>query len=332
MGLWSGLNDVTRNTATVTGLKSGEKAFGNIGNTVSIDMRASKQWVQTQFGYGLSNRLYQHRILFTKTTGMNKKGWAFSFSGTLRFSDEGYIPGTFYRSESAFMGIDKKTGDGNILSLLALGSHVNSGKQAPVLKESAELLQTSLYNPYWGYQSGKKRNANVNNHFQPVLILTDEYRINNQSTLVSTIGFIAGSRSSTAPDWYQAADPRPDYYRYLPGYQTDDVLQQDVATAIAANIGLQQINWDHLYEVNRNSFATLSNANGMAGNDYSGLRSHYILEQRIAGLQRAGMNTVFTTRIGSDALFSSGLSFQAQQTHSPKSPPRPCSGRYYRAR
>jgi hypothetical protein len=313
----------------VNGLRSSEKSFGSIGSTGNIDMRASKQWVQTQFGYGLSNRLYRHRALFTKSTGMNQKGWAFSISGTLRYSDEGFVPGTFYRSESAYIGIDKKTGEGNVLSLLLFGSHVNSGKQGPVLKASVDLLQTHLYNPYWGYQAGQKRNANVTNSFQPVIILTDEFRINNQSSLVTTIGVVSGTKSSTALDWYKARDPRPDYYRYLPGYQADSVLQQTVANRITTHIDQQQVDWDDLYAVNRNSYETLANANGITGNDYSGLRSHYLVEERVAGLQRISANILYNTRLSDDLLFSSGCLVQRQQSHYFKKVNDLLGGEYY---
>ena len=38
--VWSGLNDVTRNTQSWLGLRNSELSFGNIGNTTAIDMRA----------------------------------------------------------------------------------------------------------------------------------------------------------------------------------------------------------------------------------------------------------------------------------------------------
>lgn len=314
-GLWSGLNDVTRNTQMITGLRPGEQAFGNLGNQVSIDMRASKQRMQTQIGYTFSNRSFTHRVSFTHTTGMNKNGWAFSVSGSWRMAVEGYMPGTDYRGASYFIGVDKKINDEHLVSLVLFGNAVVNGKQGPVLKESMELDNASYYNPYWGYQSGKKRNANEARAHQPVLIVTDEQRLNNNTTLTTSIGLMTGEKSSTALDWYKTRDPRADYYRYLPSYQTDTLLRMQLTEAIKENNGLQQINWDRLYDVNRHSIETLTDANGVKGSSFTGLRSHYILEERVASIKRLDINTVLNTRLNELLTFSGGLSLQLQQSH-----------------
>jgi hypothetical protein len=313
--LWGGLNDVTRNTQTVLGLRPAEQGFGNMGSLTSIDMRASKQWAQTQVGYAFSNRTYTHRWSFTKSTGFNKKGWAFSFSGSWRMAAEGYMPGTDYRSGSYFMGIDKKLNDEHLLSFLFFGNAMMNGKQGPVLKESVELSGSFQYNPYWGYQSGRKRNANEAKSHQPVMVITHEHRINNNTSFVTTLGVVMGEKSSTALDWYKASDPRPDYYRYLPSYQKDSALRFQVADAMMGNSSLRQINWDHLYDVNRHSMEILADADGISGNSVSGLRSHYIVEERVTNMKRVILSTVFNTRLNEVLGFSGGASYQVQQSH-----------------
>ena len=312
--VWNGLNDVTRNTQMVLGLRPGEQSFGNIGNMVSMDMRASKQRTQTQFNYSFANRSYMHRWMFTKSMAMNKKGWAFSVSGSWRIAEEGTVPGMYYKGGSYFIGIDKRLNAEHVLSMLFFGSVVENGKQGPVLKESVNIAGYD-YNPYWGYQSGKIRNANVGRSNQPVLILTDDHRINNNTTLVTTVGCMMGKKSSTALDWYKAPDPRADYYRYLPGYQTDSLLRLDVTAAIKENISLRQINWDHLYDVNRNNPETLQNADGITGNSFTGLRAHYLLEERAVDMKRVDINTVYNTRLNKVFTFTGGASVQIQQSH-----------------
>lgn len=312
--LWGGLNDVTRNSQVVLGLRPGEQSFGNIGNMVSMDMRASKQRTQTQFNYSFANRSYTHRWMFTKSIAMNKKGWAFSLSGSWRIATEGNTPGTYYKGASYFIGVDKRLNEDHLLSLVLFGNQTENGKQGPVLEESVDMFGYD-YNPYWGYQSGQKRNANVGRVHQPVLILTDDHRINNHTTLVTTIGCVAGNKSSTALDWYKAPDPRADYYRYLPSWQTDSLLRLNVMDAIKNNSYLRQVNWDHLYDVNRNSQETLQDANGIAGNSFTGLRAHYVLEERVAGLKRLDLQTVYNTRLANGLSFTGGGSVQIQQTH-----------------
>jgi hypothetical protein len=115
-GLWSGLTDVTRSTQTTPGLRAADYSFGNIGSSTAIDIRASKQRVQTQFGYSFSNRSFSHRWILTHSSGLNKKGWAYTVSGNFRFASEGYTPGTFYEGKSYFIGIDKKINEQHLLS------------------------------------------------------------------------------------------------------------------------------------------------------------------------------------------------------------------------
>src|SRR5438105_1197582 len=104
-GLWGGLNDVMRNRDVSLGLRYNTFSFGDIGSTTSIDSRASKQRKQTSFSYALSNRNYIHRWTLTHSTGISKKGWAFSFSASRRWADEGYVPGTYYNGWSYFAGV-----------------------------------------------------------------------------------------------------------------------------------------------------------------------------------------------------------------------------------
>ena len=314
-GLWSGLNEVTKNTQLILGLRPGEMAFGNIGNMVSMDMRASKQRAQTQVNYAFSNRSYNHRWMFTKSMGMNKKGWAYSISGSYRFAAEGYVPGTEYQGGSYFIAIDKSIHENHLLSFLFFGSSVINGRQGAVLEESVRLAGTPSYNPYWGFQGGVKRNANMGIAHQPVVMLIDENRLNNHTTLQTTIGCILGEKSSTSLDWYKAPDPRPDYYHYLPSFQNDSLVGIEVANNMKESESLRQINWNRLYEVNMNSRETVTDVNGEVGNLITGFRSHYILQERVAGIKNIQVNSVFNTRLNAILLLTIGASFQMQQSH-----------------
>ncbi len=314
-GLWGGLNDVTRNTQLSPGLRTNDFAFGNISNNVRIDIRASKQREQKRFSYAFSNRSYTYRWMFTYAKGMNKHGWAFAFSGSWRSANEGYAPGTSYRGGSYFLAVDKRMAANHLLSISLFGASVENGKQSPLLEESAMLANTHNYNSYWGYQAGKKRNANMARSHQPVLLIADDHRIDNHTSLITAIGFTTGEKSSTALDWYKAADPRPDYYRYLPSYQQDSVLKLLLTDAIRNKPDMQQINWNAFYDINRNSVEKINDANGIPGNSVTGLRSHYIIEERVTASKRINITSVYNTMLPSSISFTGGISFQLQQSH-----------------
>ncbi len=317
-GLWGGLNDVFRNRDINFGVRYNTFGFGDISTTTNLDVRASKQRKQTSLSYAISNRNYTHRTMFTHSTGLNKNGWAFTVSGSYRYANEGYVPGTYYNGGSWFAAVDKKLGQKQLLSFIAFGAPTENGRQAAATQEIMDLAGTHYYNPSWGYQNGKKRNANVAKTDQPVFILTHEYRISNKTNLVSSVSYSFGERSVSGIDWYNAADPRPDYYRYLPSYyeaNDNDAMAAQVRSLLNSSEAARQINWDNLYAVNRDNTSKIEDANGVAGNTVTGNRSFYILGERVTNVKRFAANIVLNTRINNHIDFTGGLSFQSTRNN-----------------
>jgi hypothetical protein len=314
-GLWGGLNDVLRNRDIALGLKAIPYSFGDVGGLTYMDSRASYQRKQTSINYAISNRNYVHRFMFTHSTGLNKKGWAFSFSGSRRWADEGFADGTYYDGWSFFAGVDKRLNDRHLLSFVAFATPTENGRQGSSVQELRDLSGDNFYNPFWGYQNGRKRNSSIARSFQPIGILTHDWKINDKTSLLTAASITAGKRSTTALDWYNAADPRPDYYRYLPSYQEDPVIREQAYNAMKNDVNLRQINWDKLYNANYASRETINNVNGIAGNSVSGRRSHYILEERIINTTRFNFNSTLNTSIKDNISFSAGITYQQQDNH-----------------
>src|SRR6186713_180757 len=99
---WGGLNDVTKQNEEVIGADIASWGVGGVSSSFNTDLRASSQWRQKKISYAVTNRNYRNRIMGTWSTGLLPSGWAFSFSGSRRWSQEGYIPGTFYDGWSYF--------------------------------------------------------------------------------------------------------------------------------------------------------------------------------------------------------------------------------------
>ncbi|MBK9047774.1 MAG: TonB-dependent receptor [Bacteroidetes bacterium] len=312
--LWGGLNDVTRNRESFTGLAASGFAFGGIGGGTFLDTRASKQRKQLQASFALSNRAYENRAMVTYGTGLLKGGWAFAGSLSRRWSDEGYVPGTYYNGWSYFLAGEKIINTEHSLSLTAFGTPTERGKSSPAMQEMYDLAGSNYYNPSWGYQNGEKRNASVNISHQPTVILSHDWKINNLSTLKSSFGYTFGENINTGLDWYNAPDPRPDFYRKLPSYIDDPAVSQMVADQLRNNETLRQIQWDQMYQVNLNSFETIQDANGVTGNTYSGRRSRYILEERVADSRKMHISTNYNTSFSENTQFSAGASFMKQKT------------------
>jgi hypothetical protein len=312
-GLWGGLNDVLRSREVVMGLRPTTFAFGDFGGITQFDTRASRQRRQTSINYAVSNRTYDNRIMITHSTGLNSKGWAFTVSGSRRWANEGFVAGTYFDGFSGFLGIDKRIGTKHLLSLVAMTAPSHSGRQGAAIEEMFFLTGNNFYNPNWGWQNGKKRNVSVAKVNQPVFIFTHEWKPKETMSLVTAASYIFGNRAVTGFDWYNAPDPRPDYYRYLPSFQQDPSLAFQVRQQFLADPSKAQIDWNAIYNVNYASNDIIRDANGIAGNTVSGSRSRYIIENRNIYTNRFNINTVFNAALAGNIDFSGGASYQYQR-------------------
>jgi uncharacterized protein YnzC (UPF0291/DUF896 family) len=329
--LWNGLNDVLRNRDNSLGLRPNTYAFGNIGGMFNIDSRASKQWKQFRVNYASTNRNYTNRLMATYSTGITPKGWAFTGSASRRWAQEGYITGTFYDAWAYFLSAEKIFNARHSLALTSFGAPTKYGRSGASIRELQDLSGSPYYNPFWGYQNGEKRNSSVSQNHQPTFILTHDWKPSNKSSVITAASYTFGQRSISAIDWYNAPDPRADYYRDLPSFITTQDPEQAllVEELLRENEALRQIQWDRFYNVNRNNIETIKNVNGIEGNDVTGKRSRYILEQRVTATQRFNFNTVVNTLIGERYNFSGGLSYQFQKNRQYKEVGDLLGGEFY---
>jgi len=307
-GLYGGLNEVMRNKDISIGLRNNTFSFGKLGNMANIDASASKQRKQTQFGYAFSNRNYTHKFSYTKGFGFNKSGWAFALSGSHRWANEGYIPGTNYNGWSYYIAIDKRIKQQHLFSFVFFGALTKNARQGAATVEAISLAGNNYYNPNWGYWQGQKRNANIANAAQPVCILTHEFSIHNTSSLQTALSYRVGNKSYSSLDWFNVTDPRPDYYKKLPSYnRRNSVLYSSLMQQWRNDERLRQIDWNTLYSVNNSFNETFNNVKGY--------RSYYILSAAVVHSSVFNFNTTLNTHINDHLAFTGGGSLHLQNDH-----------------
>lgn len=312
---WGGLNDVLRNQSLVVGLDANSYAYGGIGGANQIDTRASGQRKQFRVSYALSNRAYRHRLMGTWSSGLLPGGWAVSLSASRRWAQEGYVDGTFYDAYSYFLSVDKKISEYHSINLTAFGAPVIRGRSGAATAEMYDLAGSNYYNSYWGYQNGEKRNSRVVNAHQPMIILRHDLDLSDRTHVTTSLSYQFGRYGSTALDWYNARDPRPDYYRKLPSY-IQDGQAAFVADFLRRNEAARQLDWHRFYDVNRNNLQTIYDVDGVAGNNITGLRAQYVLEDRRYDSQTASYNTILESTLGEHLTINGGLTFQFFRNHS----------------
>lgn len=310
---WGGLNDVFRSRENVIGLDPVDFTFGGFGGSSGIQTGAASQRKQTRISYSASNRTYTNRLMATYSTGLLPKGWAVSLSASRRWAKEGYVEGTSYDAWSYFMAVEKVIKNHSI-NLTVFGAPTKRGKTSPTLQEVYDLAGTNYYNPNWGYQDGVKRNSDIMHSHLPTFLLSHDWKISEKSKLSTAVGYQFGQNGSTTINWYNAPDPRPDYYRNLPSYITDSTLQAQARDNYESNPDLLQLDWDRFYSVNANSTETVRNYNG-TGRDTVVNLSRYIIEDRRYDKKRVSASMLFEHKFTERLILNAGASYVWQRTH-----------------
>jgi hypothetical protein len=285
--LWGGLNDATRNQETTLGMLPADYSIGALGGSSNILANASQVRKGFRLSYANTNNSYNNRVMATYADEVGDGLFvALSVSTRLGASDGvfNHTKGLFYEGFSYFMSIEKKFGQRHSLSLTGFGAPLRRGAQMAATQEAYDLVHDNYYNPNWGWQSDDMRNARVRSAHEPVLMLNYVFRPNNKLKLSSALSYRFGYNGYSALDWYDAPDPRPDYYRYLPSYyeQTDPVKALVMREGWQVDPDIRHLNWSRLYNVNYNNFHTQTGAtnNGLFNQTVTGLRSKYVVEER----------------------------------------------------
>ena len=217
-----GLNDVTRNREGSPFFLMNNFGYTPVGGADDINLRAGQYAAGHKITLSGTNRNYRARGMYTYSTGMMSNGWAFTGSVGYRWANEGFVEGTFYNSFSYLFGFEKRFNDRHSLSFTTWGSPTERAQQGSSTEEAYWLANDHYYNPNWGYQNGKKRNARVVNSFEPTAILTWDFDIDDRTSLSTSFSGKYSMYANSALGWSgNAADPRPDYYKKLPSGQVD---------------------------------------------------------------------------------------------------------------
>jgi len=351
-----GLNDATRYREVVEGIEANNFAFGSLGLTTNYLQSATNYAQGWKVGLAGTNRNYKGAARATYSSGLMENGWAFTAQLAWRYTPyidiKGQIgEGIAYNSFGYFLTAEKQWGKDKRLSLITFGAPTRRGQSAAVTQETYDLTnqynKTSWghnnYNPYWGYQDGKVRNSRIVETYDPTVIASFDWTIDEENFLKAGVGYHYSMYSNSALTFYNAPDPRPDYYRNMPSFLFDGQLDKDGyyvqedmngnylgeggyynGTYVGPTVNMDtystlvdlwtsrdntttQIDWDALYAANY-----ANNANNPAGS------ARYIVERRHNDIQEGMLslnyrNTAIdhlTTTVGLEAKGSQGIHFK----------------------
>lgn len=220
--LWSGLNEATRSKETTIGLDAHDLSFGGYNGVTSIDGTPSSVRPGLRFSVLSNSALYRLRLMANYASGVMDNGWSYAVNVSARLGGNDWVKGVYYKYLSYYAGAEKKFGDEHRLAFMTFATPGERGAQNASTQEVYDLMGDNMYNSNWGYQNGKIRNARVRSTFEPVFVAKYTYTPSTDLELDAALLFRTGRNGYSALDWYDSADPRPDYYRNLPSYYYDE--------------------------------------------------------------------------------------------------------------
>jgi len=248
---WGGLNDVTRNQEFSHGLQASEFTFGGVLGATNIDTRPSLFRCGLRLSSSVSNRTYTGRLMTTYNSGKQTNGISYSFSGSRRWAKEGYIHGTLYDSYSFFGALEYQINTRNSVAITSIVASNRRGRSSAITQEVYNLVGRK-YNPYWGTQDRETRNSRERKIAEPILLLNHFYEA-KKLNVTTGVSYQFGTNARSRLGYYNAPNPDPTYYKYLPSFYINSSIG---ANFIGANLATEsflktpQLNWNTVYTAN----------------------------------------------------------------------------------
>jgi len=251
---WGGLNDVVRNQEFTNSLTLNPYTFGGILGNTNINTRPSGMRPGLRLSSSMSNRTYRGRLMATYNSGEKPSGLAYSVSASRRWAKEGYVDGTLYDAYSFFGALEYQFNPQNSITFTTILSRNRGGRSSALTEEVFDLMG-GQYNPYWGEQNSKIRNSREREIFEPLFLLN--YSLEKKKFNLNVgLAYQTGINSRSRLGYYNAPNPDPTYYRYLPSYHINSSIGADFINAnLAKEAFLEnpQLDWEQLYTANANN-------------------------------------------------------------------------------
>ncbi len=311
--LVGGLNNQTRNVESSLPFEDNRFSLSGMAGSNNYNFRSGSMASGHRASVLATNSNYILRGMYTYNSGYNQKGWAFSASLTYRWSERGYVEGTYYNSLSYFLGFEKIINPRHHLSFATWGNPTERSTQGASTDEAYWLANSNYYNPYWGYQNGKKRNSRVVNDFAPSGLLTWDWKISETAKLTTTFGGFYSMYKSTKLNYNNADNPQPDYWKNFPSsyYDVTDPSannQDNYDNWLTAynyweeSDANRQINFDRLYYSNVQACA-------------QGADAMYYIEAKHNDALKLQLNSVLNVNLDPSKLLNVGLGLGMNHGH-----------------
>ena len=213
---------------------------------------------------------------------------------------KGFLPNGFKEVIGVALSVDKEFRNNNFFGFSIWRNNAIQGVQSPSVIEAYALSHLRNYNPNWGWLEGQAFYSNYKKNSVPVISMRYEKKWSENTILKLSLGYAFGIQSSSQLEWTSSADPRPDYYKYLPSFCKDSTLNRQLTKWFESNPQLLQINFDRIVKINQTS---------------SDKRSFYIINENNADISLIRASAIYSFRLKNNWSTNAGFNFSSDQIH-----------------
>lgn len=214
---WFGLDAITSQMQVQRGLGATKIAMPSIGGTINILTSGigSKKGGSLKQEYGTGNML---RTTFAYNSGMSKKGWGFTVSGSYKQAD-GWVYGTPSQGFFGYGKVSKKIKN-HLVTLSAFAAPQKHGQRSfnqaiqyfdtdkarelGVSVDSSQLFYNMgiRFNQHWGYSTNANgereiKNERLNFYSKPQITLKDFWKVNEKLAISNLMYMSIGRGGGT---------------------------------------------------------------------------------------------------------------------------------------
>lgn len=243
---WFGLDAITNQIQIQRGLGATKLSMPSVGGSMNIVTSGigSRKGISFKQEYGTGNFI---RSSLTYNSGLSKKGWGVTFSGSYKQGD-GWVYGTNTQGGFYYAKVQKKL-EKHLISLSAFGAPQKHGQRSFNQRvqywdtETARDLGLTIdssqaydrgvrFNQHWGYvtENGKQvvKNERLNYYHKPQITLKDFWTVNKKLS-VSNIAYMSigrggGTRLANTSGTIYKADGTIDWDAIIKTNQVDQLF------------------------------------------------------------------------------------------------------------
>jgi len=219
---WAGIADVANGVQVQRGLGSSKLAISSVGGTMNLVMKSAER-KKGGFVRVLGGNDGYMKATAAYDTGLNDKGWSFSFLLDHWQADRKWAEGTFGQGQTYFLAAGYKPNENHSFGLLLTGAPQQHGQRWS--QSLSSIKNNPKYNQHWGYTSGLNNSTNnytsdieserTNYYHKPVLNFNWDWNINEKSSL-STVAYASmgsgGGTGDRGDGRVRTSEGQMDYY------------------------------------------------------------------------------------------------------------------------